>query len=187
MSGPIILEYEGDGVFRAPVKAMAVRCDKDFVVHEAYRMAVQEERSAVSHRHYFAAVHEAWMNLSDDLAMEFSSSERLRKRALIATNYFTERRLVASSPIEARKIVAFMMQRADDGTVFSVAGSIVVERVARSQSTGPNGMRKAEFQKSKQDVLDWIAALINVDPKTLSANAPSIAPDAPRVREKASA
>jgi hypothetical protein len=63
------------------------------------------------------------------------------------------------------------MQRADDGTVFSVAGNVVIERTARSQSTGPNGMRKAEFQKSKTDVLEWTAALINVELATLAANA----------------
>jgi hypothetical protein len=31
-------------------------------------------------------------------------------------------------------------------------------------------MRREEFQKSKQDVLDWIAELIGVTPKELAAN-----------------
>lgn len=169
-AAPIILEYEGDGQFRAP-KSFVPMCDKAFVVHERYRMAVQEERSAISHRHFFAVIREAWLNLPDDLALEYTSEDRLRKRALIATGYFTERRIVLSSAADARKMAAFLMQRADDGTVFAVAGNVVIERTARSQSTGPNGMRKAEFQKSKTDVLEWIAALINVELATLAANA----------------
>lgn len=178
------LTYQWDGEAMKPLARFARLADKQFVVGETYPLAVQEERSGVSHRHFFASVHEAWGNLPDHLVTEYSSSERLRKRALIATGWFTERRLAASSVAEARKIAAFMMERADDGTVIAVAGNIVIERTARSQSTGANGMRKAEFQKSKTDVLEWIAALIGVDVKTLSANAPSIAPDAPAQRRE---
>jgi len=170
MNAPIPFAWTDDGVMK-PLDRFARLADKQFVVGEVYRLTVVEERSANSHRHYFAAVNEAWMNLPDDLALEFTSAERLRKRGLIATGHFTERRLTLSSPAEARKTVSFLMQRADDGTVFSVAGNIVIERTARSQSMGPNGMRKAEFQKSKQDVLDWIAAMLHISPNELSANA----------------
>jgi hypothetical protein len=42
-----------------------------------------KERSAKSHRHYFAVINEAWQNLPEDLADEFPNAEALRKRALI--------------------------------------------------------------------------------------------------------
>lgn len=169
MSAP--LTYAWDGEAMRPLARFARLADKEFVVGETYQLAVHEERSSVSHRHYFACIREAWLNLSDADALEYTSEDRLRKRALIATGYFTERRLVLSSPVEARKTVSFMMQRADDGTVFTVAGSIVIERTARSQRMGAGGMKKDEFQKSKTDVLEWIAALLRVELKTLTANA----------------
>lgn len=169
MSAP--LTYQWDGEAMRPLARFARLADKQFVVGETYPLAIHEERSGVSHRHYFSCIREAWLNLGDEHALEFTSEERLRKRALIATGWFTERRMVASSTAEARKIVSFMMQRADDGTLFSVAGNIVIERTARSQRTGAGGMKKAEFQKSKTDVLDWISALIRVDLKTLAENA----------------
>lgn len=181
---PAILTYEGEGVFRAPTRAASVHCDRQYVVGEVYRMACHEERSGISHRHFFACIREAWLSLDDKDALEFTSEERLRKRALIATGYYTERRVVASSAREARKFARFMMESADDGTVIATAGTVVIQRTARSQSLGVNGMRKAEFQKSKTDVLDWIAALIGTDTKTLEANAPSIAPDAPATRQR---
>lgn len=184
MTSPLIFEWTDDGVMR-PLPRFARLADKQFCVGETYPLAVQEERSGISHRHFFASIHEAWLNLSDELATEFTSSERLRKRALIATGWFTERRLVASSPLEARKFAAFLMRGAGDGVLISVTGNIVIERTAKTQATrGPESMRKDEFQKSKQDVLDFISGLIGVDVKTLAANAPSIAPDAPAQRRQ---
>lgn len=170
MNAPIPFAWTDDGVMK-PLPHFARLADKAFVIGEIYRLSVIEERSNTSHRHYFACIREAWLNLNDELALEYTSEERLRKRALIATGWFTERRLITSSPAEARKIVNFMMQRSDDGTLFSVAGNVVIERTARSQRTGAGGMKKAEFQKSKTDVLEWIAALIRVDLHTLAENA----------------
>jgi hypothetical protein len=171
------LTYAWDGEAMKPLARFTRLADKQFVVGETYMLGIHEERSAVSHRHYFSCIREAWLNLPDNLALEYTSEDRLRKRALIATGWFTERRLVMPTPAEARKVVSFMMQRADDATLFSVAGSIVIERTARSQRTGAGGMKKAEFQKSKTDVLEWISALIRVDLKTLAANATAAAPD----------
>lgn len=167
----VCLTFEWNGEAMVPLTRYNRLANKLFVVGETYSLAEQEDRSGISHRHFFACINEAWMNLPDDLALEFTSAERLRKRALIATGYYTERRLTLSSPAEARKTVSFLMQRADDGTVFSVSGNVVIERTARSQSMGVNGMRKTEFQKSKTDVLDWIAALLRVELEQLAAQA----------------
>lgn len=165
MTAPLVFTWDGDAM--VPAANHRRLADRQYVVGETYRLAIHEERSANSHRHYFAAIHEAWLNLPDDLVLEFTSSERLRKRALVATGWYTERRLALSSPADARDMVRFLMATADDGTVFAVQGNIIIERKARSQRTGAGGMNKAEFQKSKTDVLDWIAALIRVEPKEL--------------------
>lgn len=168
MSAPA-LTFTWDGESMIPLSPRLA--DKHYVVGQQYRLAEQEERSRASHNHYFAQIEETWRNLPDDLAVQFTTAENLRKHALIMTGWFHERRFAASSQEEARKIAAFLMQRYEDYALISVAGNVVIERIARSQSTRANGMRRAEFQKSKDDVLNWITGLIGVDRQTLAAEA----------------
>lgn len=163
-AAPVLFNWDGE----AMVPLRPQHADRVFVVGERYPLVVHEDRSAVSHRHFFACVREAFTNLSDGIATEFATPDHLRKRALVETGHYTERRLVASSPAEARKVAAFI-RAGDDYAVVSVAGSIVVERKAKSQSH--QAMPKGEFQKSKTDVLDYLSSLIGVTPETLNANA----------------
>lgn len=171
MTAPIPFTWDGEAM--VPLARFAKLCDKQFVVGEDYPLAVIEERSGVSHKHYFARVHDLWLNLPDGIATQWSKSDDLRKHALIMTGWHKERRVALSSAAEARKIAAFLMARQDDYALISVAGNVVIERIARSQSMRQDGMRRQEFQKSKDDVLGWIEALIE------EAHAPSIAPQSP--------
>jgi hypothetical protein len=160
---PVILEYLGDGEFRAP-GGWAGRCDKQYVVHERYRMMAEEERSAASHGHQFARITECWRSLPDHLALKFATANDLRKHALIMTGWHHERRLACSSPVNARKCAVFVMQIACEYTLASVAGNVVVVRTARSQKMrGPDRMSGDDFQRSKTDVLDWIDDLLGVE------------------------
>lgn len=195
---PVLMEYQGDGSFRA-VRPVAVQCDKQYTVHERYRMVVEEERSEASHGHQFANIDDSWHNLPDHLALQFTSADNLRKHALIMTGWRHERRCAFSSAAEARKAAAFIMQIATEYTLASVAGNVVVVWTARSQKMrGPDRMNKADFQKSKQDIFDWIDDLLGVVREkpvpatrpTKQVNAPRIAPDqsdspAPRALEHA--
>jgi hypothetical protein len=162
---PALLVYEGDGMFRAATRAVALRCDKDFVCHERYLMAAEEERSQRSHAQLFAWLSERWQSLPDHLAMQFPTPDRLRYRALVETGWHTERRLISTTAAEARKIAAFMALHADDRTFISVAGAAIVSRTARSMKTrGAERMQKAEFQQAKQNVMDWIDDLLGITP-----------------------
>lgn len=161
---PLYCTWDGDAF--VPLQRFRRLANADYVVGEVYPLAIHEERSSVSHRHYFAVVHEAWLNLPDELAMEFRTPEALRKRALIEAGFYDERRLVASSPAEARKIAAFL-QPASDFAVVSVAGNVVIERKAKSQSV--RAMGKKTFQESKTAVLAVLAGMLNVTPDELSA------------------
>ena len=162
MTAPLITRWDGEAFW--PLKRFAAQCDKDFVVGEFYRVEIVEDRSDRSHNHYFAALTEAWRNLPDDLAGEYPSFEHFRKRGLIATGHYAERRFVASSPIEARKLLAFL-RPLDEFAVFSIAGPVVIERKAKSQSR--KAMGGPTFQKSKTDVLDWAASLIGITPSDI--------------------
>lgn len=188
---PVLLEYEGDGIFRAPGN-WARRCDKQFTVHARYHMVAEEERSKVSHDQQFATIDDRWRTLPDHLALQFTTADNLRKHALIMSGWHHERRLACSSQAEARKTAAFIMQIATEYTLASVAGNVVVVRTARSQKMrGPDRMNKADFQKSKQDVFDWIDELLGIEPQkpapatrpTKQISPPTAPADEPQIQD----
>lgn len=142
--------------------------DRQYVVGATYFLDHREDRSAASHRQYFAAINEAWQNLPEDYAERFPSPEALRKYALVKSGFRDERTLVASSRAEATRLAAFIRPM-DEFAVVVVAEATVTVMTAKSQSM--RAMGKAEFQRSKDAVLDVIAGMIGVSPRTLSAEA----------------
>lgn len=166
MGAPILYRWTGDAM--EPLSRFRDRCNAEMVVGEIYRCEVIEERSLASHNHYFAALKDAWLNLPDDIAPKFADPVALRKHALIACGYRDERRFVSTSPLEARKLLAWL-KPLDEYAVYSVADNVVIEWRAKSQKR--KAMGGPTFQKSKQDVLDYVAGMIGVAPAQLSAEA----------------
>lgn len=166
MTAPIPFVWEGD-VFR-PLPGFAKVCDREFVVGMRYRLAEEQDRSAASHRHYFACINTAWENLPEHLAAEFPTPDHLRRYALIKAGYADRRTLVASSKAEAVRLAAFVKPM-DSYAVVTVSDATVTVWTARSQSV--KAMGKAEFLASKDAVLSILAEMIGTDPTTLAANA----------------
>lgn len=166
MTSPIYYTWQGDSM--VPLPRFAKLCDRQFVVGETYCLVPHEDRSANSHRHYFASLHDAWMNLPEDIAERFQNSEALRKFALIKCGYADERSIVCSSKAEAGRVAAFIKPM-DSLAVVVVSEAVVKVYTAQSQSNKAMG-RKA-FQTSKERVLDFVSGLIEVAPQTLSSNA----------------
>ena len=137
-----------------------------FVDGDFYRLAVEEARSEVSHKHEFAWLREAWQSLPDALRRDFPSSEHLRKRALIETGHCTMQDYVCGTKAEAARWAANLRRELDEYTVVMVAESVV--RVFRAKSQASKAMGRADFQKSKQDILDWVAGLLQVAPELLA-------------------
>ena len=137
---------------------------KTFVDEETYRLGVIEERSANSHSHYFAALNEAWGNLPDAMAERFPTVEHLRKYALIQCGFRDERSIACASKAEALRIAAFIKPM-DGYAVVIVREAVVMVYTAKSQSM--KAMGKADFQDSKQKVLDIVSDLIGVTTKQL--------------------
>lgn len=142
--------------------------DKHFVVGERYTLVEHNERSSASHAHYFAALTEAWSNLPEDQAERFPTSEHLRAFALIKTGFADSRQFVASSKAEALRLAAFM-KPSDDYALVTVKDAVVTVWTAKSQSY--RAMGKADFNASKQAVLDYVASLVGVKPGDLAENA----------------
>lgn len=166
-SQPITFRWDGEAMTPA-TPFMARLADKTFVIGENYRLMEEHERSAASHRHYFAVIHDAWMNLPEEMAERFPTSESLRKFALIKAGYRDERTFVAGSRAEALRLAAFV-KPIDDFAIVTATGATVTIWTAKSQSVRAMGGKA--FQESKQAVLDVIADLIGVSPETLSREA----------------
>lgn len=154
----ILCDWDGE-VMRPASPLWAKRADAQWVVGERYQVDIRQERSDASHRAYFAAINECWQNLPEDKQAQYPTSEHLRKWALVKAGYRDERSIVCVSPSEARRIAAFIMP-IDDYAVVLASDAVVKVYTAKSQSY--RAMGKAEFQKSKDAVLDVLAKLLGV-------------------------
>jgi len=159
-----------DGVFVPYGTRLAVYCDQQFGEGEIITFERHEERSTASHNHYFASINEAWQNLPEG-DERFPTPEALRKWALIRSGYCTEKTVVLKTSEEAQAVAAFMGSA--EGTVVVVRDNVVKRYTAKSQSV--KSMNKEEFQRSKVDVLDTIAELLEVKRKELEKIAGRVA------------
>lgn len=165
MSAIITFRWLGDSM--EPLPRFRKECDTEFVIGETYILATQEQRSGNSHRHFFASVQSAWANLPESVGKQFPTSEHLRKRALIETGFHDSHSLPCSSRAEALRVAAFM-EPLDEYGVIVVTAATVTRYTAKSQSM--KAMGKADFQKSKEAVLDYISGLVGVTLTSLSQN-----------------
>ena len=87
----------------------------------------------------------------------FASAEHLRKAALIKAGYRDERSVVCGSAAAAERVAAFV-RPLDDFALVSVSGASVVVLTAKSQRV--RAMGKAQFEASKEAVLNAVAELV---------------------------
>ena len=138
---------------------------------EIVHVSIERARSGASHKHQFAWVKDAWLNLPETVAFEpwAATPETLRKHALCQTGYFVQSvidcgddkiaRAVASQIVEAR--------RKSEGYAHSVIRQgVAVIRWPESQSL--RAMGRDRFQQSKTAIMDWIAAQIGCAPEELA-------------------
>lgn len=170
MTVPVYMTWDGDNM--VPIPQHRKYADKQYVVGQLYPMTVQEERSQASHRQYFAALRDAWLNLPEAIAAEFLNEDHLRKYALIATGYCDKQSFPCASKAEAQRLQAFLAP-IDSYAIVSVSGNVVTRWTAHSQSQ--RAMGKKTFQKSKDDVLNYVSAMVGVKPEALQENARKVA------------
>jgi hypothetical protein len=156
--------YAWDGAAMRPLPAFASSLTQRFAVGEVVSLEPALVRSQPTHRHYFACVREAWVNLPERFAARFPTEEHLRKYALIKAGFCDQRSIVCVSKAEARRLGA-VLKPLDDYAIVAVADRLVTVITAKSQSAA--AMSKAAFQASKQAVLGVLAEMIGVDPAAL--------------------
>lgn len=152
---PVLAQWDGDAF--VPLARHRLLCDKQFVVGDVYPLVPVEERSRATHNHFFACLHDAWLNLPEDVAERFPTEEHLRKYALIKAGYYDETTLVCASKDEALRVAAFV-RGADDFAIVTTNGKVVTRFTAKSQSM--RAMGKKAFAESKQKVLDIVSEMI---------------------------
>lgn len=156
------LHFEWDGEVMRPLNPRAA--DRQYVVGAHYVLEHREDRSEAAHRHEFAWLREAWMNLPEPLADLFPTPEHLRKRALVDAGYYDETLTDCGSNAAALR-VASRFRALDDFALVIVRGPLVAMRTAKSQSR--RAMDKATFQASKSAIMDVVAGMLGVTPDAL--------------------
>lgn len=164
---PLTFQWDGEALHPAS-QFWASKCDAQLVVGETYRMVEHHDRSANTHRHYFAALNDGWSNLPDDILEQFPTVEHMRKKLLIKAGYADERSIVCASKQEAQRIAAFIKPM-DDYAIVTVREAVV--RVFTAQSQSMKAMGAKTFQQSKQAVLDLLDDLLGTERGQLAANA----------------
>ncbi len=145
-----------------PLPRFAPMARQRFSSYQLYRMEVQEERSIRSHNHFFACVHDAWLNLPESYAGRFANPDHLRKWCLIAAGFRSERSIVAVNEEEAEKIAAFIKPTSSEYyEIVTLVGCVVTIYTAKSQSL--KAMGKKDFQASKTAVLDILSSMLGVE------------------------
>ena len=157
MPAPAIFEWTGDSF--VPLARFQRQCDRDYVIGERYRLVEQQERSDATHRHEFAWLREAWLNLPEEIADGYPSPEHLRKAALIEAGWFDETIVDAGSNAAALRVASFV-RSLDEFAVVIVRGPLVIRRTAKSQSR--RAMDRKDFAASKQAIMEVVAGLLGV-------------------------
>lgn len=152
----LTLKYLGEGNFRAIYPAKCA----DMAAGDIAAWSKVEVRSAKSHRQFFAAVHDAWLNLPEHLSDEFPNAEILRKFALIKAGYCDADKVVCANNAEALNLVSAMRRR-DAYAVINIEGRVVTIYTAHSQSI-PSMGRKL-FAESKEAVFRVLSDLLGTE------------------------
>lgn len=157
MNAPFRAVWTGEAWVPEDRFVKAIRAE--FGEGEVVPLVRHEDRSGASHNHYFATLNDLWESLPEEEAERFPTGEHLRKYALIRTGWRDERSIVCASRAEALRLAAFVRPM-DLYAVVAVSEAVVRVWTAKSQSL--KAMGKADFQRSKDDVLGFVSQMIGV-------------------------
>lgn len=137
---------------------------------ETVFVSIDRARSAVSHKHQFAWIKDAWLNLPESTMGQpwADTPETLRKHALIATGYHQSLTIDCGANATAQRVKAALLAaevKAHGYALGQVRGPVV--RIWTPESQSVRAMGGDRFKESKSAILDWIAGQIGVAPDEL--------------------
>lgn len=163
---PILYIKVGDHL--RPIPRFMKLFHEQFAEGEEIPLDKVQQRSMASHNHYFAALHEGYMNLAEEFAQEFDSEEHMRHWCLCKEGFCTSTRWVMNTADDARQLRE-ALKKADAATIVGVSGNVATVYHPFSQSMATMG--KEAFEASKQAVLARVASMANTTPAELKKNA----------------
>lgn len=133
-------------------------------------LEIHESRSFKSHKHQFAWVKTAWLNLPEEAqgVPWCATPETLRKYALIRCGYANGYTIDCATPESAKSMRAALLRaevKAEGWAIGQISGSVLTIWTAKSQSVKEMGAK--DFQESKTAILNFIANLIGTTPEEL--------------------
>lgn len=146
----------------------------DLAEGELVMVTIERGRSEASHKHQFAWVKDAWLNLpeADQMQPWAETPETLRKHALIATGYHQLTVLDCGAKATAQRVKAALVAAEAKGHGYAlgqVQGAVL--RVWTPESQSVRAMGGERFQQSKTAIMDWIAGRIGCAPEDLQRGA----------------
>lgn len=153
----LLMKWTGDSL--VPLNDSAKREAQGLTEGKRYAVEVEvADRSAASHRHYFATLKDIWDSLPDAVVMDMPTVEHMRKRALIETGWCTMKDVTCTTHMMAVQVAAVIKSVADPYVIIVVRDDVV--RVYEAMSQSVKSMGKKDFQRSKDDVLNWCEGLL---------------------------
>ena len=166
MSQPITFKCQ-DGVM-VPLRRFAKAFARDFKDGQFYTLVEEYERSTASHNQFFASVHDAWLNLPENIGEDFLSETHFRKWILIKAGYYNLEQVLFSTNEDARNAAA-LVRKKDTFAIVTITENIVSVFTAKSQSK--RAMKGKEFQACKEKCFAVMSSLLGTDALPLVANA----------------
>jgi|SRR6185369_4843478 len=155
-----------------PARGYAAQAQRQFKMGNNYMLEVREPRSGAAHRHYFAAIGDAFPNLDDRCTERLKTPEHLRKWALIETGFYDEVITDCGSHEVALRMAAFS-RAIDDYAEIRVRGNLLSIRRAKSQKV--TEMDAAHFKASSDAVLELLSDMLHVSKTVLKQMAGKVA------------
>lgn len=167
MNNPVAFRFVNGAMI--PINPFFVaRAAKQYEPGQVYVLVPQEARSPESHRFFFAALHEGWLNLTEEYAEQFPTAESLRAYALVKSGRADRYTIICATHDDALRTAAIAGSR-EKLRIINVDDCIVTIFIPHSMSMREMG--KAEFEAAKRDCLDIIASMTHSTRNDLEANA----------------
>jgi hypothetical protein len=160
MNKPVTYRWDGE-VMRPLGNYFDQYMRENFTQGECYDLVLVEQRSANSHKHFFAVLRSAWDNLPEGEENRFPTPEHLRKWALTYTPYCSVRSYEASSKSEAIRVAEFLQHDGQFSRV-EIKDRMVLHYIPSSQAVAAMPGNHI-FMASKKAVLIVLAQRLGVD------------------------
>lgn len=132
---------------------------------ETVIVSIERGRSDATHRHQFAWVNDAWLNLPEEHRDQpwAETAETLRKHALIATGFHQTYTLDCGGNATAQRIKGALVAAEARGHGYAIGrvrGTVLTIWTPESQSYRAMGGER--FKASKAAIMEWIAEKLGV-------------------------